>query len=344
MPVVSELHGGLTLLDGGVVPCGEAWVHEPVVAADYPQSSFRRIDVLFLGAHEVDLARVDSTPPLREIYGNPRSVARPMGVWHLDDGAIDTFAYRREGDFIHLEFSAKSGVATPLRVRLYEYTSARSPDERMSAIQIDAMTLGDEPGLRKSGALHEVAQGESIAAIAAQYGSSKEAIVSHPSNALATEAPKVLFVPQVDASEPVALGPLLDASPVDSEDGRPRFSAEWPIAETGYDLLHPAQWLVETELGDSQRLFEEDDEEFTDPDPVLPPFAVLDANDRVLGVAPSPAEIVALIEYADATAADGGVVLVQLDGTVHAFETNAGMHELGPDEAALLLLGIRGVP
>ena len=326
MPELSELQEGIALLDDGIIACGEGWAHEPIVMGGYPTSSQRRVDVLFLDPHEAALARLESKPPLRALYGNPLSKARPVGLWHIDDGAVDTFGYERNDDVIELQFSADPEVRGPLQVRVYEYTSARNPDERRRAIQIDAATLGDEPGLRKSGDFHEVEDGQNLAAIAMLYGASVAELEAHPFNAAVDgqlAAGDLVYVPQVDASKPLALGEVMAAERVGEEDGRPRYVARWSVEETGYDLLHSAQWFPDHDLGDRQGLFATNDADTTRVAPVFPHFAVIDATGRVIAVAPSPAELVGPLEYAE----DEAATLVHLDGRVHSF-ADAGSHEV----------------
>jgi hypothetical protein len=87
-PPLSDLHAAVRLLGEGVVACGEAWTSEPVLMSDYPESCPRRVDVLFLDEHEAALASVASEPPLRELYGNPASIARPLVADPVPFGAL----------------------------------------------------------------------------------------------------------------------------------------------------------------------------------------------------------------------------------------------------------------
>jgi hypothetical protein len=79
-PTLAELRADVNLLDDGVIACGEGWAHEPILMTGYPESSLRRVDVLFLDDHEVALAEIESKPPLREIYGNPLTIVQRLNA------------------------------------------------------------------------------------------------------------------------------------------------------------------------------------------------------------------------------------------------------------------------
>ncbi|UCD17301.1 MAG: LysM peptidoglycan-binding domain-containing protein [Candidatus Zixiibacteriota bacterium] len=215
------------------------------------------------------------------------------------------YAFERDGDYVNLAFSVRDPQPEALYVRLYECCITADPVQRRQYIKLHAVSHGDEPGCVKSGQYYTVADGDTMQEIAQKFGHKDwKDIYNHPLNSMfrmarpdptSLEAGDEIFVPQLDIRDvALPLGDLISTDAVDeSVPNGKRYQARWDIEQTGYNPLDWRGWLPEVKIGMFfNREASSNPKEYGGQVSYRPQFAVLTGPGKVIGISPTPLELV----------------------------------------------------